>query len=114
MISRPRDFGRLQSAGTARSHPLLMARSVRTDLDVTRFGLATSRKLGGAVVRNRIRRQLKEALRALGPEIRPGWDVLIVARAGLVGADPAAREAALRRVLGQGILAEAGKGGARE
>ena len=59
MLSRPRDFATIQSDGTTTSHPLLLARSVRTDLETTRFGLATGRKLGGAVVRNRVRRRLK-------------------------------------------------------
>ena len=49
MLSRPQEFAALQ-AGTVRSHPLLTARFLRTDLETTRFGLATGRKLGGAVV----------------------------------------------------------------
>jgi ribonuclease P protein component len=53
MLSRPQDFAALQ-AGAVRSHPLLTIRFLRTDLETTRFGLATGRKLGGAVVRNRV------------------------------------------------------------
>jgi ribonuclease P protein component len=78
MLSRPQDFAALQ-AGTVRSHPLLTARFLRTDLETTRFGLATGRKLGSAVVRNRVRRRLREGLRAMAPSFQPGWDVLIIA-----------------------------------
>ncbi|RMD49268.1 MAG: ribonuclease P protein component [Alphaproteobacteria bacterium] len=51
--------------------------------DVVRLGLTASRKVGGAVVRNRARRRL----RALGQELlpahgRPGWDYVLIARAG--------------------------------
>jgi ribonuclease P protein component len=107
-ISRPRDFATLQSGGTTTSHPLLLARTVRTDLETTRFGLATGRKLGGAVVRNRVRRRLKEALRVMAPSFRPGWDVLIIARPQLVEADHDAMVGALRRVLRRaGVLGEA-------
>ena len=54
MLSRPQDFAALQERGTMRSHPLLAARVLRTDLETTRFGLATGRALGSAVVRNRV------------------------------------------------------------
>ena len=102
MLSRPQDFVSLQSSGTSRSHSLLFARFVRTDLDITRFGLSTGRKLGGAVVRNRIRRRLREALRVMAPSFQPGWDVLIIARPALVEADHEALVRGLRRVLTRG------------
>ncbi len=107
MVSRPRDFVTLQGSGTTRSHPLLLVRIMRTDLETTRFGLSTGRKLGGAVVRNRVRRRLREALRVMAPSFQPGWDVLIIARPALVEADHDAMVAALRRVLRRGgVLGE--------
>src|SRR5947208_3575241 len=87
MLSRPQDFAALQSDGTIRSHPLLLVRFLRTDLDSTRFGLSTGRKLGGAVVRNRVRRRLREALRVMAPSFQPGWDVLIIAKPGAIEAE---------------------------
>jgi ribonuclease P protein component len=102
MLSRPQDFEALRRDGTSRSHPLLIARFRRTDLDATRFGFSTGRKLGGAVVRNRTRRRLREALRAMAPSFQPGWDVLIIARPALVKADHGALVGALRRLLERG------------
>ncbi len=101
MLSRPQDFAAIQERGTTRSHPLLVVRAVRTELDITRFGLSTGRRLGGAVVRNRIRRRIREVLRVMAPSFRPGWDVLIIARPALVKADHDALVAALRRLLGR-------------
>lgn len=47
-----------------------------------RFGFTITRKVGNAVVRNRIRRRLKEALRALEPGLaRDGYDYVLIARA---------------------------------
>jgi ribonuclease P protein component len=106
MLSNPRDFAALQQAGTARSHPLLVVRVLRTDLEVTRFGLATSRKLGGAVVRNRLRRRLREALRALAPSFQPGWDVLIIARPALVTATHDELTGTVARLLRRGGVLE--------
>lgn len=48
----------------------------------SRIGLAAGRKLGKAVVRNRIKRRLREAVRAVWPELRPGYLLLFIARAG--------------------------------
>jgi ribonuclease P protein component len=102
MLSRPQDFAAIQEKGTTRSHPLLSARFLRTDLPATRFGISTGRKLGSAVVRNRVRRRLREALRVMAPSFQPGWDVLIIARPGIVGADHDAVVGALQRTLVRG------------
>ena len=96
MLSRPGDFARLAEGGVARSHPLLVGRFVRNDLDQTRFGFATGKRLGGAVVRNRVRRRIREALRVMAPSFQPGWDVLIIARPAIVEADQEALVGALR------------------
>jgi ribonuclease P protein component len=85
-----------------RSHPLLAARIARTDLETTRFGFATGRAIGSAVVRNRVRRRLREALRVMAPSFQPGWDVLIIARPAIVEADHDTLVGALDRTLSRG------------
>jgi ribonuclease P protein component len=102
MLSRPQDFAAIQGGGRTRSDALLSARFLRTDLETTRFGLSTDRRLGGAVVRNRVRRRLREALRVMAPSFQPGWDVLIIARPAIVEADHDALVGALRRTLARG------------
>ncbi len=102
MLSSPKDFQTLQGDGTVRSHPLLVARFLRTDLEATRFGLSTGKRLGGAVVRNRVRRRLREALRALAPSFQPGWDVLFIARPAIVDASHEDVTEAVRRLLRRG------------
>jgi ribonuclease P protein component len=109
MLSRPQDFAAIQERGTYRSHPLLAARILRTDLGATRFGLATGKVLGSAVVRNRVRRRLRGALRAMSPALQPGWDVLIIARPALIGSDHRTLIEALRRLLvGGGVVGGTG------
>ncbi|MDH4142217.1 MAG: ribonuclease P protein component [Chloroflexota bacterium] len=110
MLSRPQDFTAFQGGGSTRSHPMFTARFLRTDLEATRFGLATGRRLGGAVVRNRIRRRLREALRVMAPSFQPGWDVLIIARPAIVEADHEALVGALRRTLVRGGVIEGAMG----
>ena len=106
MLTRPQDFAAFQGGGTSRSHPLLTARFRRTDLETTRFGLSTGRRLGGAVIRNRVRRRLREALRVMAPSFQPGWDVLIIARPAIVEADHDALVGALHRTLVRGGVFE--------
>ncbi|MBI2764063.1 MAG: ribonuclease P protein component [Chloroflexi bacterium] len=110
MLSRPQDFAAVQERGTMRSHPLLAARVLRTDLETTRFAMATSRAIGTAVIRNRVRRRIREALRSMGPTIQPGWDVLLIARAGLVDVDYETLVKTLRRQLVRGGVLEGSNG----
>ena len=58
----------------------------RADGDpLVRIGFTASRKVGGAVVRNRAKRRLREAARALVPvHGRPGCDFVLIARGGTV------------------------------
>ena len=102
MLSRPQEFSAIQERGTTRSTALLSARFLRTDLDTTRFGLATGRRIGGAVGRTTVRRRLREALRAMQATLRPGWDVLIMVRPAIVDADHAELVGALRQTLERG------------
>jgi ribonuclease P protein component len=102
MLTRPADFAAIGAQGTSRSHPLMTARFHRTDLEVTRIGLATGRNLGTAVTRNRARRRIREALRVMAPSFQPGWDVLIIARPAIAAADHEALVAALTRLLRRG------------
>jgi ribonuclease P protein component len=55
------------------------------DPNVARFGFTATKTLGGAVVRNRARRRLKEAVRQAAPEHAiGGYDYVLIARAGTV------------------------------
>ena len=49
-----------------------------------RIGVTAAKKIGGAVQRNRARRIIKEAYRNLCGQVRPGWNLVFVARAATV------------------------------
>src|SRR4051812_40663414 len=100
MLRRRGDFAALQRSSKHTMHPLLVARYVPNDLGRTRFGMSTGRRVGGAVVRNRVRRRLREAIRSHAERIEPGWDVLLVARTPSGAADYQSLDGALTRVLG--------------
>jgi ribonuclease P protein component len=108
MLRRKGDFAVLQRSSKSKMHPLLVARFVPNDLGVTRFGLSTGKRLGGAVVRNRVRRRLRAAIRSHAPELVPGWDVLIVARPPSAHAAYGDLDSALQRVLAAGRVLRSG------
>lgn len=58
-------------------HPLLTLRARRNAFGHDRYGFAVSRRVGGAVVRNRVRRRLRSLVRELPPGA--GYDVVITA-----------------------------------
>ena len=57
-----------------------------------RYGVIAGRKSGGSVQRNRLKRVTREALRVLHPELRPGYDLVVVIR-GTVDELPGSGEA---------------------
>jgi ribonuclease P protein component len=58
--------------------------------------MAASRKVGGAVKRNRAKRLLRAAMQSVIGSVAPGWDIVLIARPGLVVSDSfEAREALL-------------------
>ena len=61
-------------------HPLLVLYVAPNDLDQARVGITVSGRVGKAVVRNKVRRRLRELLRARINRLIPGLDVLVVAR----------------------------------
>lgn len=86
-LIRTQDFQRVRTAGKSFAHPLVVLVACRNDLDRSRVGIRAGRVVGGAVVRNRARRRLREALRPMFPTIAPGWDVVLVARRGTAAAE---------------------------
>jgi len=92
-LSRSAEFERVYRNGrsTANRHLVLYAFPTTTTTG-PRLGLSVSRKVGGAVQRNRLKRLLREAFSRAESELRPDQDVVLVAR-------PAARELAEREGL---------------
>ena len=79
-------FRRLYATqGFSNSYLVLYARKNRSD--VNRVGITTGKKLGHAVVRNRVRRRLREVYRLNEDKFAPGWDIVVVARSRCIHAD---------------------------
>ena len=78
-------FRRLYStSGHANAFLVLYARKNHTPYN--RVGITVSKKLGVAVIRNRVRRRLREVYRLNEERFQPGWDIVVVARTRAVNA----------------------------
>ncbi|MBA2384195.1 MAG: ribonuclease P protein component, partial [Actinobacteria bacterium] len=85
-LSRSRDFDAVYRQGRSTSTRFLVLYWFpREDGDEgePRLGLAVPKAVGNAVVRNRVKRQLRETWRELAGRARPGYDYVLVARPGL-------------------------------
>ena len=84
-LRRSNDYARLRRAGQRVRQRSLTLSFAANHLSHNRYGFVTSRKVGKAVARNRVRRLLREAVRAHHPHIQQGYDVVFVAYPDLAG-----------------------------
>ena len=72
-------FRKLYTTG-GKGNALLVLYARRNRVGMNRVGVTVSKKLGKAVVRNRVRRRLREVYRLNESRFLPGWDIVVVAR----------------------------------
>ncbi len=82
-ITRSADFDRVYRSGRSHASRVFVLHAFpRGDEDAARLGLSVSRKVGGAVDRNKVKRLVKEAFLTVVDEINLGTDIVVVARSG--------------------------------
>jgi ribonuclease P protein component len=75
-----REIAAVNRRGRPQRSELVTVRVLRTNLPIARFGFAVGGSVGNAVVRNRVRRRLREIVASLG--VAQGWDLMLSARPG--------------------------------
>jgi ribonuclease P protein component len=100
MLRRRSDFAALQQGARSRTDRILVVRYRRNELERDRFGISTGKRLGNAVIRNRTRRRIREALRRLDQRAGPSFDFLVVARPASADATYQQISDSLRRTIG--------------
>ena len=96
---RKTEFDAVYRAGKRRSSSHFTVFFRANELPQSRFGFSIKKALGGAVVRNRIRRRLREMVRCHRLEIPAGWDIVIHPKSTVARAAFAALTADLLRLL---------------
>ncbi|HEY4451868.1 MAG TPA: ribonuclease P protein component [Solirubrobacteraceae bacterium] len=112
-LSRSAEFERVYRHGRSSANRHLVLYSFPNETtEPPRVGLSVSRKVGGAVERNRVKRLLREAFSAAEAELRPGHDIVAVARPplrelaerdGLAGVEASLRELLVKGGLRAGV-----------
>ncbi len=74
------EFKSVYRAGRRWTSPFFTMYIKKNSLGYTRLGVSVSKKVGKSVVRNRIKRQIKEIIRLNYDFIRDGWDIVFVVR----------------------------------
>lgn len=97
-------FDQARRQGKCWTHRLVVLCVAPNALESSRFGFSVSKRVGGAVVRNRVRRRLREIVRLRLPAIASGWDVVLIARPPIAQAEFRQIEAAVERLLQQAGL----------
>ena len=101
------EFRRLYQKGASAVGGGMVIYCRKNRLDHNRLGITASVKLGHAVVRNRVRRRLREIYRLNAHKFKPGYDIVVVARSRSVGASYQKLEAGFLNACGKlGLLEE--------
>lgn len=86
-LTRPAEFERVKKSGQVQHGRLLTLSTLHAEADRYRAGFITSRKIGGAVIRNRVRRRLREIIRKYQADIVDGTWVITIARTAAARAE---------------------------
>jgi ribonuclease P protein component len=77
----------VRRTGKSYAHPFVILISTPNELPLTRFGVTASKAVGSAVPRNRAKRRIRAAIHSYLSIVKPGWDILLIARPPLKDAE---------------------------
>jgi ribonuclease P protein component len=98
-LRRRTEIHMVRRRGRRRSHRLLLLFADEKTHGTTRFAVSVGARIGNAVVRNRLKRRIREAIRRQLPDVQDGWDCLFVAREAIVEAPFSEIEVAVQSLL---------------
>jgi ribonuclease P protein component len=102
-LRKSAEFRDVRKRGRRVSDELMAFGSARSDSAISRYGLAVSKRVGGSVTRNKVKRRLRECFSTL--EILPNYDIVVSTRPAAAQVDYQMLLSSLRRLAGRaGVL----------
>jgi ribonuclease P protein component len=77
-LTKSEQYAEVYEKGGSWADGLLVVKTRPNGLGFSRYGFSVGKRLGGAVVRNRTKRRLREIMRST--KLKPGWDIVFIAR----------------------------------
>ena len=111
-LTGTKQFSQIHQGGSNTANRLLVLRFLANGTDQSRFGFMVSKRIGNAVVRNRVKRRLREAVRT--SQVKAGWDAIFIARKGSEKANYQALKLAADSLLSRNYLVGAAGEATRE
>jgi ribonuclease P protein component len=105
-LKKTDDFAMVHNQGKWVGNKLIGIKSIPNGLDLSRWGIITSKRLGKAVTRNLIKRRLREIIR--GFNLKKGYDIIIIGRAGVINSNFTELKNSVYHLLKQGNLLDIG------
>jgi ribonuclease P protein component len=96
-LKTPEQFSLVYNQGISQANQLLVIRAKANGLDLSRYGISINKRVGKAVIRNRIKRVLREILRLAS--LPPGWDIILIVRGPAAQSDYKQLEKAVLNLL---------------
>ena len=96
-LTKRAQFGLVYDEGSSWVSNTVVMKALPNGLDLSRYGFTVSRRVGKAVVRNRVKRWLRDILRQT--PLQPGWDIIFIARSPAARADYASLGKSVRGLL---------------
>ena len=94
-----RDFKNVYNRKKSFANKYLIMYIKENGTDTLRLGVSVSKKVGNSIVRHRLARLIREAFRLNVTQVAPGYDVVVIARAGLKGKGYKETESAMLHLL---------------
>ena len=98
-LKKNSEFKSVYQAKHSYANKYIIMYILQNGTDTNRLGVSVSKKVGNSIVRHRLARLIREAFRLNVTQVAPGYDIVVIARAGLKGKGYKETESAMLHLL---------------